>query len=64
MTKNTKKQKSVSSIEQLNKANRKAGTYGNGDDMDMSHTKSGKIVKEKSTRNRSRNGQNGKSSKK
>jgi hypothetical protein len=48
----------------LNKANRKAGTYGNGDDMDMSHTKSGKIVKEKSTRNRSRNGQNGKSSKK
>lgn len=49
---------------QLNKANRNAGTYGNGDDMDMSHTKSGKIVKEKASRNRSRNGQNGKSSKK
>lgn len=49
---------------ELNKANRDAGTYGNGDGIDMSHTKSGKVVKEKMKSNRSRNGQNGKSSKK
>jgi hypothetical protein len=48
----------------LNKANREAGTYGNGDDLDMSHTKSGKLVKEKAKTNRGRNGQNSKSSKK
>ena len=39
----------------LNKANRKAGTYGNGDKKDMSHTKSGKVVKEKQSKNRARN---------
>jgi hypothetical protein len=39
----------------LNKANRKAGTYGNGDKKDMSHTKSGKLVKEKQSKNRARN---------
>ena len=39
----------------LNKANRKAGTYGNGDGMDMSHTKSGKLVKEAQSKNRARN---------
>lgn len=48
----------------LNKANRDAGTYGNGDGKDMSHTKSGKIVKESQKTNRARNGQNGKSTKK
>jgi hypothetical protein len=48
----------------LNKANRKAGTYGNGDGVDMSHTKSGRLVKEKATKNRARNGANGKSTKK
>lgn len=48
----------------LNKANRKDGTYGNGDGMDKSHTKSGKLVKESQKSNRSRNGQNGKSTKK
>ena len=48
----------------LNKANRKAGTYGNGDGKDMSHTKSGKMVKEKQSSNRARNRHNGKSSKK
>lgn len=48
----------------LNKANRSAGTYGNGDGMDMSHTKSGKLVKEKQSTNRKRNGKNKKSSKK
>jgi len=39
----------------LNKANRKAGTYANGDGLDMSHTKSGKLVKEKQSKNRARN---------
>jgi hypothetical protein len=48
----------------LNKANRKAGTYGNGDGKDMSHTKSGKLVKESSSTNRARNGKDGQSSKK
>jgi hypothetical protein len=48
----------------LNKANRQAGTYGNGDDKDMSHTKSGKLVKEHKSKNRARNGENGKSTKK
>lgn len=40
---------------QLNKANRKAGTYGNGDGKDMSHTKSGKLVSEPQAQNRARN---------
>ena len=49
---------------ELNKANRKAGTYGNGDNIDMSHTKDGKIVKEHYKKNRARQGANGKSTKK
>lgn len=49
---------------ELNKANREAGTYGNGDGKDMSHTKIGKLILEKSRTNRARNGQNGKSTKK
>ena len=49
----TKKSKKYRS--ELNKANRKAGTYGNGDGMDMSHTKKGKLVKEKASTNRARN---------
>ena len=48
----------------LNKANRDAGTYGNGDGKDMSHTKKGKFKLELSRINRARNGQNGKSTKK
>lgn len=40
---------------ELNKANRKAKTYGNKDGMDMSHTKSGRLVKEKQSKNRARN---------
>ena len=39
----------------LNKANRKAGTYGNKDKKDMSHTKKGKLVKESQSKNRARN---------
>ncbi len=40
---------------ELNKANRKDGTYGNGDGMDKSHTKSGKLVNESQSKNRARN---------
>ena len=39
----------------LNAKNRKAGTYGNKDGKDMSHTKKGKLVKEKQSKNRARN---------
>lgn len=49
---------------ELNKANRKAGTYGNGDDKDMSHNKNGKLTSESQSKNRARNGQNGKPTKK
>ena len=48
----------------LNAANKKAGTYGNGDGKDMSHGKSGKLSSESQSKNRARNGQNGKSTKK
>lgn len=48
----------------LNKANKKAGTYGNKDGKDMSHTKAGKLLRESQSSNRARNGQNGKSTKK
>jgi len=50
----------------LNKANRDAGTYGKMKDMgkDRSHTKDGKLVLESSKTNRSRNGKDGKSTKK
>jgi|TARA_R110000796_G_scaffold95104_1_gene200145 hypothetical protein len=40
---------------ELNRANRKAGTYGNKDGLDMSHTKKGTLVKEKASKNRARN---------
>lgn len=50
--------------EELNQANRKAGTYGNKDGLDMSHTKIGGMVKENMKSNRGRNGHNGKSTKK
>jgi hypothetical protein len=45
----------------LNKANRKAGTYGNKDKKDLSHTKSGELVKESQSKNRARNGKKGSS---
>ncbi len=44
---------------ELNKANRKAGTYGNGDKKDMSHTKKGTMVLESQKANRARNGKKG-----
>jgi hypothetical protein len=49
---------------ELNRANRKAGTYGNKDGVDMSHKKDGSIVREKMKANRARNGRNGKPTKK
>jgi hypothetical protein len=42
--------------EDLNQANRKAKTYGNGDGKDMSHTKKGGLTREKASSNRARNG--------
>ena len=40
---------------ELNSANRKAGTYGNKDGKDMSHTRKGTMVKEGQSANRARN---------
>ena len=48
----------------LNKKNREAGTYGNKDGKDASHTKRRELVMEPKSINRSRNGHNGKSTKK
>lgn len=59
-----KSDKEVKKRVELNRENRKRGTYGNGDNMDMSHTKDGKIVKENYKKNRARQGSNGKSTKK
>lgn len=39
----------------LNKLNKKKRTYGNKDGMDLSHTKKGKVIKEKQSKNRARN---------
>lgn len=51
---------------ELNKENRQKGTYGKMTAMgkDRSHTKSGKMVLESSSKNRKRNGKNGKTTKK
>ena len=56
-----KKPKAKKRRAELNKINRRAGTYGNGDGLDNSHTSKGKTVKEKASANRRRNGRNGKS---
>lgn len=52
--------------DEVNAANRKAGTDGKmtAMGMDRSHTKDGKLVLEKRSTNRARNGKNGKSTKK
>ncbi len=47
----------------LNKENRKRGTYGNGDNKDVSHKKGGGTKLESASRNRARQGANGKSTK-
>lgn len=41
---------------ELNSENKKRGFYGNKDGKDLSHTKSGKLVKESQKTNRARNG--------
>ncbi len=41
---------------ELNRENRKDGTYGNKDGKDQSHTKKGNMVSEKQSTNRARNG--------
>ena len=41
---------------QLNKENRKRGTYGNGDGLDVSHKKDGTTFLEKRSKNRGRVG--------
>jgi division protein CdvB (Snf7/Vps24/ESCRT-III family) len=41
---------------ETNKANRKAKTYGNGDRLDASHSRKGKIRMEAQSKNRARNG--------
>lgn len=50
----------------LNKEARKKGVYGKryASGKDLSHTKSGKMVLESRSKNRARNGSNGKSTKK
>ena len=51
-----KKSTAVKKRVEANRANRRAGTVGNGDGKDASHTKSGRIVMEPQSRNRARNG--------
>ncbi len=41
---------------ELNRENRKRGTYGNGDGKDVSHKKNGKTTLESQKQNRARNG--------
>lgn len=48
---------------ELNAARRKRKIYGKGGG-DMSHTKSGRLVRESASQNRARNGANGRSTKK
>ena len=53
----TKYQKStVRERVEANRANRRAGTVGNGDGKDASHSKSGSITMEAQAKNRARNG--------
>jgi len=51
---------------ELNREARKRKIYGkrHSNGVDLSHTKSGKMILEKSSANRSRNGKNGKTTKK
>ena len=40
---------------ELNRINRRKGTYGNGDGLDESHCQGGGTQKEKASKNRARN---------
>ena len=61
-----KKPEEVAKRVELNREARKRKIYGkrHSNGVDLSHTKSGKLVLEKRSSNRARNGQNGKSTKK
>lgn len=45
---------------ELNKENRRRGTYGNGDGKDVSHTKRNGTILESKSKNRARQGAGGK----
>lgn len=49
---------------ELNKDNRRRGTYGNGDGQDVSHTRGGGTTLESQSANRARQGAGGKRKKK
>ncbi len=49
---------------ELNKENRRRGTYGNGDGKDVSHKKGGGTTLESARKNRARQGAGGKAKKK
>lgn len=49
---------------ELNAESRERGIYGKRKSMDLSHTKDGKMVLENKSKNRARQGSNGKSTKK
>lgn len=51
-----KKPSQVKKRVEANKANRRAGTYGNKDGKDASHKANGRIVMESRSANRARNG--------
>lgn len=61
-----KKPSEVKKRVELNKEARKRGVYGkrHANGVDLSHTKSGKMVLESRSKNRARQGANGKSTKK
>jgi hypothetical protein len=61
-----KKASEVKKRVELNREARKRGVYGkrHANGVDLSHTKSGKLVLEKRSANRARQGANGKSTKK
>ena len=50
-----KRKDQVSKRVELNRENRRRGTYGNGDKKDVSHTKCGTTVLEGRSKNRARN---------
>ena len=50
-----KKPSEVKRRTELNKENRRRGTYGNGDGKDVSHKKDGSTVLEPQSKNRARN---------
>jgi hypothetical protein len=47
-----KKKREIKKRMELNKINRRRGTYGNGDNMDASHTSNGRVVMRTQSRNR------------